>query len=51
MFKIDDFKIDVLRNFKKVTGKHLFWTLCLMNLPVLRPATLLKSDSNIDVFL
>ena len=51
MFKIDDFKIDVLRNFKIVTGKHLLWTLCLINLPVLRPATLLKRDFNTDVFL
>ena len=45
------FKIDVLENFPSFTEKHLCWSLFLKTLQALRPATLLKSDSNTDVFL
>ena len=45
------FKIGVLKNLTILTGKHLCWCLVLIKLHGLRPATLLKRDSNIDVFL
>ena len=45
------FKIDVLKNFTSFTGKHLCWSLLLIKLQTLRPATLLKRDSNTGVFL
>ena len=41
----------VLKNFANVTGKHLCWNLFLMNSYAFRPATLLKWDSKIDLFL
>ena len=40
----------VLKNFAKFTGKHLCWSLFLINLQA-KPATLLKIDSNTGVFL
>ena len=45
------FKLDVLKNFASLTGKHLCWSLILIKLQALRPATLLKTDSNTSVFL
>ena len=33
------------------TGKHLCWSLFLIKLQVLKPATVLKKDSNTYVFL
>ena len=44
-------KICVLKNFAKFTGKHLCWSLLLIQLQTFRPATLLKRDSNTGVFL
>ena len=41
-------KKGVLKNFANFTGKHLRWSLSLIKL---RPATLLKRDSNTGVFL
>ena len=41
----------VLKNFANVTGKHLCWNLFLMKSYAFRPATLLKWDSKIDLFL
>ena len=41
----------VLKNFANVTGKHLCWSLFLMKSYAFRPATLLKRDSKIDLFL
>ena len=46
----DVHQIDVLKNFANFTGKHLCWSLFLIRLQG-RPATLLKRDSNKDVFL
>ena len=40
----------ILKNFANFTGKHLCWSLFLINLQAFRPATLWKRDS-IGVFL
>ena len=45
------FKVDVLKNFAIFTGKHLFWSLFLIELLAVRPATLLKRYSNTGFFL
>ena len=45
------FKIGVLKNFVIFTGKRLCWSFFLTKLQALRPATLLKRDSNTGVFL
>ena len=45
------FKIGVLRNFAIFTGKHLCWSLFLIKLQTLRPATLVKRESNTGAFL
>ena len=39
------FKIDVLKNFTKLTRQKLCWSLFLIKLQALRPATLSKRDS------
>ena len=36
------FKTDDLRNFEIFTGKHLYWSLFLIKMQALRPATLFK---------
>ena len=41
----------VLKNFAIFTGKHLCWSLSLIDLRGSRPATFLKRDSNTVVFL
>ena len=41
----------VLKNFAISTGKHLPWSLLLIDLWASRPATFLKRDSNTGVFL
>ena len=41
----------VLKNFAIFTGKHLCWSLSLIDLRASRPATFLKRDSNTVVFL
>ena len=43
-------RIDVLKNFAMFTGKHLRWSLFLINMQAWRPETLLKKDSNIGFF-
>ena len=45
------YKKDVLKNFTEFTGKHLFRGLFFNKNTDLRPATLLKIDSNTGVFL
>ena len=40
-----------LKNFAIFTGKHLCWSLFLINLEACRPGTLIKQGSNTDVFL
>ena len=45
------FKIGVLKIFANFTGKHLCWSLFLIKLQALKPANLLKRDSNTGVFL
>ena len=45
------FKTGVLPNFANFTGKQLCRSLFLIKLQALRPATLLKRDSNTGVFL
>ena len=45
------FEIGVRKNFAILTGKHLCWCLFLIKLQAVRPTTLLKRDSNTDVFL
>ena len=45
------FRIGVLQNFANLTGKHICWSIILIKLQTLSPATLLKRDSNIGVFL
>ena len=44
-------KEGVLKNLANFTGKHLRWSFFLIKLQQIRPATLLKLDSNTDVFL
>ena len=44
-------KKGAFKYFSKFTGKHLGWSLFLIKLLALRPATLLKRDSNTSVFL
>ena len=39
-------KKGVLKSFTNFTGKHLCWSLFLIKSQALRPATLLKSESN-----
>ena len=39
-----------LKNLAILTGKHLCWSLLLMKLQAFKFATLLKRDSNRDVF-
>ena len=41
----------VLKNFANFTGKHLCWSHFLIKLQAWGSATLLKRDSNTDVFL
>ena len=41
----------VLKNFLIFRGKHLCWSLLLIDLRALRPATFFKRDSNTGVFL
>ena len=43
-------KKSVLINFGNFTGKHLCWSLFLIELQAFKPAILLKRDSNTDVF-
>ena len=45
------FKIGVLGNFEKFTGKHQCWNLVIITLHARRPATLLKRGSNLGFFL
>ena len=42
---------DGLRNYANFTGKHLCWSLFLIQLEIWRPVTLLNKDSNTGVFL
>ena len=44
-------KKGVLKNLANFTGKYLCWNLFLINLQQIRSATLLKLESNTDVFL
>ena len=44
-------KKHVLQNFANYTGKHLCWSLILIELQALKSAVLLKRDSNIGAFL
>ena len=41
----------VLKNFAIFTGKHLRWSLLLIDFRASRPATFFKSDSNTGIFL
>ena len=41
----------VFKNFAMFTGKHLCWSLLLIELHASRPATFLKRDSSTAVFL
>ena len=41
----------VLKNLAILIGKHLCWSLFLINLQAYKPATLLQRDSNTGVFL
>ena len=45
------FEIVALKIFASFTGKHLCWSLLLIKLQPLSPATLLRRDSNTGVFL
>ena len=44
-------KLVALENLTNFTGKHLCWSLFLIQLQAFRSATLLKSDSRTAVFL
>ena len=44
-------KIGARKNLANSAGKHLYWSLFLIKLQALTPATLLKRDSNTSVFL
>ena len=43
--------LGVLIKFVNFTGKHLFWSLFVIELQTFRPSILLKRDCNKDVFL
>ena len=43
------FQTGVLKNFSNFTGKHLRWSLFLINLLTWRPSTILKRDFNVGV--
>ena len=45
------FKIGVLKNSANLTGKHLCWSLFLIKLQYVKPATSLKRDCNTSVFV
>ena len=45
------FRLGTLKDFPMFTEKYLCWSLFLINIQAWRPATLLKRDSNICVFL
>ena len=45
------FKKGVLKSFANLTEKHLCWSHFLVKMEAWGPATLLKRDSNTDVFL
>ena len=45
------FKIDFLKNFAMISGKHLGWSFFLIKLQDFRRTTLLKGDSNLGVFV
>ena len=45
------FKIGVVKNFTKFTGKQMCWSLFLIRLQAWKAATILKRDSNTGVFL
>ena len=45
------FKEGVRKNFANLTEKHLCWSLFLIKMEARGPATLLKRDSNTDLFL
>ena len=45
------FKIEILKHFTNLTGKHLRWSFFVIKLQALRPETLLKTDSNTGIFL
>ena len=44
-------KVYIIKNLRKFAGKHLCWSLFLIKLQAFTSATLLKSNSNTDVFL
>ena len=44
-------KRGVLKKFANFMGKHLYWSLFLIKLQAIRPATLLKRNSSTGVFL
>ena len=44
-------KINVAKSFAKFTGKHLWWSHIFLKLKALTPATWLKKDFNLGVFL
>ena len=43
-------KTSVIKNFAIFTGKRLCWSLFLIKLQAFRSATLIRKDSNTDVF-
>ena len=45
------FKIDFFKNFSMFTGKHLRWSVFVIQLKICKPENLLKRDSNTNVFL
>ena len=44
-------KVGVIKNFAKITRKHLCWSLFFSKVAGLQPAALLKRNSNTGVFL
>ena len=43
-------KIGILKNFARITGKHMCWDLFLIKLQALRPAFFFKKKSPTQVF-
>ena len=50
-FLVSEYVVYVLKNFRIFKGRQLFWSLVLIKLQARMPATLLKRDSNVDLFL
>ena len=50
-YEFNRLELTVIKHFTLFTGKHMCWSLSLINLQARKPETLLIKDSNTGVFL